>query len=366
MAYSGKKDRLFDVTHVLSLLTLVVFIGVVFVEVTPIVAIVAVLFLALAVAMSVHHAEVIAHRVGPSLGALILALAVTVIEVGLIVSMMMNDTPDSVVVARDTVFSAVIIVTNGIVGTALLLGGIRYKELDFHVEGSSSLLAVLATLVGLTLILPNYTTTTPGPTYSTSQLIFASITCVILYMALVVSQTITHKDYFDPISPAEEKNLEEAQYIPSKAATILSAIGLIVTLCVVIGLSKTLSPSIESGVAAMGAPRTVVGIIIALLVLLPETGAALAAARANRLQTSLNLALGSGAASIALTVPVVSVFAILTNRNLALGLDAKGAAFVLITFIVGGLTLGTGKASALKGIVHIVILFAYLALSFVP
>jgi len=364
---NSNRKRLFDFTHLFSILSLFAFIGVSLVDqITPWIALFAVLFLGIAIAMSVHHAEVIAKRVGPSLGALILAVAVTVIEVGLIVSMMMNDTPTSHVVARDTVFSAIIIVTNGIVGVCLLLGGLPYRELDFQVEGASSLLAVLATLVGLTLILPNYTTSTPGPTYSTAQLIFASISCLVLYLSLVVSQTMTHKDYFDPLTQVDEKKLQVQQYIPSRFTTIMSAVGLFVTLCVVIGLAKTLSPSIEMGLAAIGAPRTVVGIVIALLVLLPETGAALAAARANQLQTSLNLALGSGVASIALTIPVVSAFAIFSERSLSLGLETKSIAFLLLTFIVGGLTLGTGKTSALKGLVHLVILFAYLALSFMP
>lgn len=367
MPSTRANERFFDMTHGASVLSFLVLIFVLAVsQITTWVALIAVVFLAVAVMTAVHHAEVIAKRVGPSLGALILAVAVTVIEVGLIVSMMTNDTPDSVVVARDTVYSAVIIVTNGIVGVCFLLGGLRHREQGFHIEGASSLLAVLAALVGLTLILPNYTISTTGPTYSTAQLVFASAASLILYFALVISQTMTHKDYFDPMTAAEEEKLEAEQYIPSMRATWMSVAGLFVSLIVVIGLAKSLSPSIEAGVTAIGAPRTVVGIVIALLVLLPETGAAIAAARANQLQTSLNLALGSGAASIALTIPVVSLFSVLTDRGLTLGLDGKGMAFIVLTFIVCGLTLGTGKTSAIKGVVHLVLLFAYLVLSFIP
>lgn len=364
---ASKKEKLFDTSHAVSVLCVVVLAFVLgFGALSPWMAAIAIVFLGVAVMMAVHHAEVIAIRVGPSLGALILALSVTVIEVGLIVSLMTNDTPESAVVARDTVFSAVIIVTNGIMGFCLLLGGLKYRELGFHIGGASSLLTVLVVLSGLTLVLPNFTTSTGLGTYSTSQLIFVSFACVILYFSLVFSQTITHKDYYEPLTDSKEEELERTEYIPTKTQAWVSFAGLVVTLIVVIGLAKSLSPSIEAGVSALGAPRTIVGIVIALLVLAPETWAAVSAARANQLQTSLNLALGSGAASIALTVPAVSIFSILTERSLILGLDGKGTVFLLMTFIAGGLTLGGGRATALMGIVHLVILFTFVALTLIP
>lgn len=363
---SDEKIKLFDVTHLMSLVCLTVMAIVWGVGVTPIVAVIAVAFLAIAVMMAVHHAEVIAVKVGPSLGALILALSVTIIEVGIIVSMMTNDTPDSAVVARDTVFAAVIIVTNGIMGICLLLGGLKHRELGFHAEGSSSLLAIIVVLAGLTLVLPNFTTSTEGGTYSTGQLIFVSIACLCLYLSLVFSQTITHKDFYEPIEIEGADGLEKKLHSPTSKQAWISFAGLIITLCVVVGLAKALSPSIEAGVNAIGAPRMIVGIVIALLVLAPETWAAASSARANQLQTSLNLALGSGAASIALTVPVVSIFSIITDRTLVLGLDGKGLVFLIMTFIVGGFTLGGGRTTALMGIVHIALLFAFLTLNFIP
>lgn len=331
-------------------------------KLTPWVTIVAILALGVAVMTGVHHAEVIASRVGPSLGALVLAISVTVIEVGLITSLMLVDSPDSAVVARDTVFSAIIIVTNGIVGVCLLLGGLKYHEIGFQVQGASSLLCVLAALSGLTLVLPNYTTTTGGGTYSDVQLIFASAAALLLYIALVLSQTRTHKDYFE--GPTQDMHAQA--HLPSRSETWISFVGLLMSLSVVIGLAKSLSPAIEFGVSTIGAPREVVGIVIALLVLAPETWAAISAARANQLQTSLNLALGSGAASIALTIPVVAIFSVMTGRSLVLGLDAKSTAFLALTFIVGGLTLGTGRTTALQGAVHLVLLAAYLVLAFIP
>ncbi len=326
---------------------------------------VALVFLAIAVMTAVHHAEVLAIRIGPSLGALLLALSVTVIEVGMIVSLMSVDSPDSAVVARDTVFAALIIVTNGIIGVCLLLGGLRHRELSFHVGGASSMLTVLAVLAGLTMVLPNYTTSTGSGTYSTAQLAFASIASLVLYFCLVFSQVHTHSEYYEPVG-LDGEDKAEAQGRPSRSLTIASFIGLIVSLVVVIGLAKALSPSIEYGVAALGAPRAAVGIVIALLVLAPEMWSAVLAARTNRLQTSLNLALGSGAASIALTIPVVSAFSVLTQRPLTLGLDEKNTAFLIITFIASGFTLGSGRTTALQGMVHLTLLCAYVAFSFIP
>jgi len=322
--------------------------------------------LGISVTTAVHHAEVIAARVGPTLGAIVLALAVTVIEVGLIVSMMMNDTPDAAIVARDTVYAAVIIVTNGILGVCLLVGGLRYKELGFHAGGTNSLLAVLAVLSGLTLVLPNYTTSTPGPIYNTAQLVFASVVSFALYGCLLFAQTKTHKDYFMPPDPGDGSIPPEAHAVPTWSMAWLSFACLVLSLVSVIGLAKTLSPAIEAGITAVGAPVETVGIVIALLVLAPEAFSAISAARQNHLQTSLNLALGSGAASIALTIPTVSAFAIFTGRPLVLGLDAKNVVFLALTFVTSGLTLGRGSSTALQGLTHLALLCAFIAFSFIP
>lgn len=354
----------FDLFHAGSFAALLLLVAVMALNLPAFLGVIAAgSFLAVAVVTAIHHAEAIALKVGPALGTLILAIAVTVIEAGLILVMMANQSDNSAVVARDTVFSAVIIVTNGIIGFCFLLGGLKQKELEFRVEGTNDLLAVLATLVGITLILPNFTTTVPGPVYSQSQLIFVSIAALVVYASLVIAQTITHKDYFSTVSRAEVMELAPP---PTKHAAILSSIALVVSLVAVVGLAKYLSPSIEAGLESVGAPKSAVGIVIALLVLLPEAGAALTAARTNQLQTSLNLALGSGAASVALTLPVVCVYSITTGQQVSLGLDSKGIAFALITFMVAGLTHGTGKSTFLKGMVHLVILLSFIVLSFVP
>lgn len=325
-----------------------------------------VLALAGAISASVHNAEVIAHRIGPSRGTIVLALSVTIIEVALIVSLMGGDSPESATVARDTVFSALMIITNGIIGVCLFLGGLKFKALRFQTTGTNSLLGVLVALVGLTLILPNYTVTTPGPTYSTSQLVFVSFAAILLYVAVVWSQTRSTPDFFE--SPSESVIVQPSSHpqLPSKRETWISFAGLMLALVGVIGLAKVVSPSIKIGLDALKAPPTTVGIVIALLVLAPETLSAIRAATRGELQTSLNLAIGSAVASIALTIPAVSIYAIFFNEPLMLGLDAKATAFIVTTLLSATATFSSGRTTALQGLTHLAILGAYLVISFVP
>lgn len=324
------------------------------------------LFLALNISSAVHNAEVIAKRIGPSLGTLVLALSVTIIEVALIINLMKSNPATAPTLARDTVFAAIMIVTNGIAGISILIGGIKHKELGFQPLGTGSLMAALTTLSVLTMVLPNYTTTTAGPTYSSSQLVFVSLFSLLMYIALVWVQTKSHKDYFEALSTDQFKKLEAAAYVPTKAKSIISFFALFISLVVVVGLAKVLSPTISSAIALTGAPQTTVGIIVALLVLAPETFAALNSARANQLQTSFNLALGSGAASIALTIPVVTIYSLVNEQSLSLGLDMKSITFLALTFIAGSFTFGSGRTTIMQGFVHLIILLSYLVFSFIP
>ncbi len=312
---------------------------------------------------AVYHAEVVAHRVGEPLGTLVLAVAVTVIEVALIVSVMIAQPVEKVGLARDTVFAAVMLVCNGIVGLCLLVGGARHHEQGFQVQGAAAALAVLMALTTLSLILPNYTLTTPGPAFSQSQLIFAGTVSFVLYACFVFVQTIRHRDYFLPPDNGDE---EKHAPPPRTATALISAVLLIVALVAVVGLSKVLTPLVEHTVAGLGVPKAVVGIVIAALVLLPEGTAAVQAAHANRLQTSLNLALGSALASIALTIPAVAIVSIVLQQPLELGLDGKSQILLALTLLVGVVTLGTGRTTVLQGMVHLVILAAFLFLNVVP
>jgi Ca2+:H+ antiporter len=316
-----------------------------------------------AVFAAVYHAEVVAHRTGEPFGTLVLAVAVTVIEVALIVSVMVSAPAEKAGLARDTVFAAVMIVCNGIVGLCLLWGGVRHHEQGFHVHGASAALAVLAALTVLTLVLPNVATSAPGPVFNTPQLVFAGIVSLVLYVSFVFVQTVRHRDYFLPV----DSNDEEAHAPPpSNTVTLISVALLLAALVVIVGLAKSLTPALETGVAWVRAPETVVGIVIAALVLLPEGMAAVRAARSNRLQTSLNLALGSALASIGLTIPAVAAVSIVFQTPLELGLGPKDQLLLALTLLVGVITLGTGRTTVLQGVVHLVIFAVFLFFAVVP
>jgi Ca2+:H+ antiporter len=313
---------------------------------------------------AVHHAEVVAHRVGEPFGTLVLAVAITVIEVGLIVSLMLAGGPATAALARDTVFAAVMIILNGIVGVCLLVGGTRFKEQTFGLYGVSASLATLAAIAVLTLVLPNYTVTVPGPVYSPSQLGFIAIVSLVLYGTFVLVQTVRHRDYFLPVEAPGDETLHAPP--PTVTAASISAMLLLACLGAVVLLSKSLAPAVEVAVAALGAPKALVGIIIAAVVLLPEGTAAVRAALSNRLQTSLNLALGSALASIGLTIPAVAIVSFATGWTLALGLDIKSIVLLLLSLFVAALALGTGRTTVLQGVVHLVIFAVYLFVTIVP
>jgi Ca2+:H+ antiporter len=313
--------------------------------------------------VAVYHAEVIALRVGEPFGTLVLSLAVTIIEVALIVSMMIISPADTAVLARDTVFAAVMIVCNGIIGLCLLAGGIQHREQGFHLQGAKAGLSVLIALTTLTLVLPNLTTTTRGPTFNPPQLVFAAVVSLILYGSFLFVQTVRHRDYF---LPAEADGEELSALPPTNRIALTSAGSLIVSLVVVVALAKALTPVLERGVAAIEAPRSVVGIIIAGLVLLPEGVASYRAANANRIQTSINLALGSVLATIGLTIPVVASASITFHRPLVLGLGAKEELLLALTLIISILTIGTGRTTVLQGILHLVLFAIFLFFALVP
>jgi Ca2+:H+ antiporter len=318
-----------------------------------------------AVFAAVYHAELIAHRIGEPFGTLVLALAVTVIEVALIVSVMLGGGPDAPTLARDTVFAAVMIICNGLVGLCLLVGGIRHYAQGFQAHGATAALAVLAALMVLCLVLPNFTTTTRGPEFSGPQLLFAGTVSLVLYGTFLFVQTVRHPGDFLPDEGTENVGVHHGP-TPTARAALVSFGLLVVCLVGVVLLAKTLTPAVNAAVASMGAPQAVVGIVIAVVVLLPEGLAAVRAAGQNRLQTSLNLALGSALACIGLTIPAVAAVSLVLHVPLALGLDGKEEVLLALTLLVGVVTLGTGRTTLMQGAVHLVIVASYLFLSFVP
>lgn len=314
---------------------------------------------------AVHHAEVVAHRVGEPFGTLILALAVTVIESGMIISLMLANREAAITLARDTVFAAVMIILNLLLGLCLLASGIHYKEQRFTRTGANAALSTLATLMVLVLVLPNYTTSLAGPVYTAIQLSFIAAFSLILYLTFVFVQTVRNRDYFLPAGPLLSEPEEHAPP-PSDRVAWSSFAMLLVSLGAVVLLAKSLSGPLEDAVAAAGLPFTLVGIAIAGIVLLPEGFAAVRAARARRLQTSLNLALGSALATIGLTIPAVTVVSFSLGLPLVLGLDAKSVTLLALTLFVASLSLARGRTTVLHGAVHLVIFAAYLMTTIIP
>jgi Ca2+:H+ antiporter len=332
---------------------------------TVLVVLVAVV-LAGAVLAAVHHAEVVAHRVGEPFGSLVLAVAVTVIEVALIVTLMVSGGKGSASLARDTVFAALMLTTTGIVGLSLLVGARRFHVTLFNAEGSGAALATVTTLGTLSLVLPTFTTSQPGPEFSTSQLTFAALASLALYGMFVLTQTVRHRDFFLPVAQTEEGEEDDHAAPPTNKAALTSLALLLVSLVAVVGLAKVESPAIESAVEAVGFPPSFVGVVIAMLVLLPETLAAVRAARRGRIQTSLNLAYGSAMASIGLTIPTIALASIWLDGPLVLGLGATQLVLLVLTVVVSVLTVVPGRATRLQGGVHLVLLAAFLFLAVNP
>jgi Ca2+:H+ antiporter len=324
---------------------------------------------------AVHHAEVVAHRVGEPFGSLVLAVSVTVIEVALIVTLMISGGPETATLARDTVFAAVMITTNGIVGISLLFGALRYRLAVFNAEGTGAALATVITLATVCLVLPTFTTGLPGPEFTATQLAFAAVASLMLYAMFVSTQTVRHRDFFLPVATdtpaaagvsADEAAEEDHAAPPTNRQTTTSLGLLLVSLVAVVGLAKVESPAIEAGVAALGFPPSFVGVVIALLILAPETLAAVRAARRNRIQISLNLALGSAMASIGLTIPAIAVLSIWLDGPLLLGLGPTQMVLLALTAVVGVLTVVPGRATRLQGGVHLILLAAFLFLAISP
>jgi Ca2+:H+ antiporter len=311
---------------------------------------------------AVYHADVIAHRTGEPYGTLVLTVAVTVIEVALILSIMLagEGRPN---LARETVFSVIMVVCNGVVGLCLVMGGLRFGEQGFRLFGTGSYLLVLMPLATLTLILPTYTTSAPGPYYSPSQLLFVSCATLALYAVFLYVQTVRHRDYF----LSDMGGAAEDHAAPPTNRQLAESIALLLLgLVAVVLLAKGVSGSLETMVAAVGAPDEAVGLLVAVLVLLPETVAALRAAQRNELQKSLNLALGSSLATIGLTIPAVSLLAVALHQQLQLGLVMRDTVLLILTFGVSLVTFGGGRTNILPGFVHLVLFATFVFLIFVP
>lgn len=322
-------------------------------------------FLAVAVFSAVHHAELVGARVGEPFGSIILAIAVTVIEVGLIAVLMRAASNGGPTIARDTVYSAVMLVLTGLIGICLVLGGHKHYEQKIRVRGTSSYLAVLNTLATIALILPNFTTTTAGPTYSSAQLAAAAFVSLMLYGAFLFIQTVRHRDYF--LAATDDSDAANEEFNPpSGRQAITSLLFLVISLAGVILLAKMLAPRLDELIGFAGLPHEFTGVVIAALVLAPESIAAVRASLSNRPQTSINLALGSALASIALTIPIITLIAAFTDVQLVLGVPPPKMTLLVLAMLVSVITLLPGRTTVLHGFVHLSIFIMFIVVAAVP
>jgi Ca2+:H+ antiporter len=313
---------------------------------------------------AVHHAEVIALKVGEPFGTLTLALAVTVIECALIVTLMLANPEQTAALLRDTVFSAVMIILGGTVGLCIALGAARHHVQRFGLDGVSAASTTLAALAVLILVLPNFTVSSVGPTFTEGQLLLVAGASFLLWALFIFVQTVRHRDYFLPQDVTGDGRPDRR--LPSGAQALVSLLLLLGALGAVVLIAEALSVPLTNLLVQTGAPLAAVGVLIAGMVLLPESTAAVRAARANRLQTSLNLALGSSLATIGLTVPIIAVLSILLEWRLVLGLDMKGVTLLALLLLVSSMSLSTGRTTVLQGAVHLVIFLVFLFTSFTP
>jgi Ca2+:H+ antiporter len=335
-------------------------------------ALLSALVLGAAVMSGVHHAEVIAHRLGEPRGSLVLAVAVTVIEVGLILSVMAGGGPGADTLARNTVFAALMITLNGIVGLSIVVATFRERSVSFNAAGSGSALAAVTTLAVLSLVLPSVTVSEPGPRFTPAQLAFSAVTALGLWVLFVVVQTVRNRELFQPegdegaLDADGSGGHEYADHMPTDSEARRSFVLLLVALVAVVGLAKVLSPTLERAVGDAGLPYAVVGVTIALLVLLPESISAVRSARRGRMQASMNLAYGSAMASIGLTIPCIAVASIWFDDAVTLGLSAAETVLLALSVGVGILTVTPGRATLLQGGVHLAIFFGFLVITVSP
>jgi Ca2+:H+ antiporter len=314
---------------------------------------------------AVHYSEIIAEKVGEPYGTIILAISITVIEVSIIISLMMTEGEAAASLARDTVYSATMLILNGIVGLCLLIGSIKHYEQNFSKPSVTIALVSRVSIVGFTLVFPTFTESVSGSYYSNPQLIFASIACLVIYGFFLFAQTKRHRDYFLSVGEDEDDETSEPMAI-SNRVFFMSLLFLIICLGIVVLLAKTLSPTIESIITSYDLPKTLVGVIIASIILLPEGIAAIIAARNNKLQTSINLSLGSALASIGLTIPSVAIVCIIYDFKIILGLDIKSIILLGLSVFTVMLSLSSGKTNIVYGVVLLVNLFAFIFLMIYP
>ncbi len=312
-----------------------------------------------------RHAEHLAARLGEPMGTVILTLSVTGIEVMMITAFMYTGSGNASL-ARDAMFAVVMIVLNGMVGLSLLLGGLRYHEQTYNLQGANAFLAVIVPLAVLGLVMPSYTISSPGPTYSAHQSIFLIVMSVGLYGVFLAIQNLRHRDYFvAPRSQGKRKAALLQLHEPSSRASVwFHTLLLIAYLLPLVVLSEHVAVPIDYTLRRWHAPPALGGVLVAVLVLAPESLGSVRAALANQLQRSVNILLGSVLASISLTIPAVLAIGFFTGSTIILGLDTVDTILLMLTFVISMLTFAVRRTNVLLGAVHLLLFLAYLMLIF--
>lgn len=310
----------------------------------------------------VRHADVLAHRLGEPAGTLLLTLAITGLEVS-VVGFVMSTGADKPTLARDTMFAVVMLVLNGFMGLAMLLGGLRHREQSYNLQSANAFLVMILPLTVLGLVLPNFTRTTPGPTLSTFQMVFLSVMSIGIYAVFLFVQNQRHRDFFIAHEETDDAGAAGTDHTSARP-TIFHAVMLGLYGLPLVLLAKQMAAPLDALVVKLGAPPALGGFVTAVLVLTPESIAAIRAALANRLQRSVNILLGSVLASIGLTIPLVIALSLGTGRMLVLGLDAADAVLLVLTLVTSMLTFSLPRTNMLFGSVHLLLFFAYLMLIF--
>ncbi len=310
----------------------------------------------------VHHAECLAVRLGEPLGTLILTLSVISIEVMMISAVMLTG-EQSPTLARDTMFAVVMIVLNGMVGVTLLVGAIKFREQTHNLQGANAYLNVIIPLAVLSMVLPAFTVTTPGPTLSGFQQAFLIVISIALYAVFLLIQTRRHTTYFTMGDKPEEDDGHaglDVRSIPFHAVLLLCY------LVPVVLMAKKIAIPIDYGIRQLGAPVALGGFLVAALVLAPEAMGAIRSALDDRLQRAVNIFLGSVLATIGLTVPAVLTIGLMTGKEVVLGIAGSDLVLLLLTLFVSAVTFSAERTNLLQGAVHLVLFLAYLMLIFAP
>ena len=308
----------------------------------------------------VRHAEALAERLGEPYGTLVLTLTMSGMEMMMIAAVMLTGHGGSSI-ARDTMLAILMIVLNGLVGTCLLVGGLRYHEQTYNLYSANSFLAVILPLAVLGLVLPGLTTTTPGPTLSTLQAVFLTIASIVLYVVFLGIQTLRHRDYF--VSPDEPQAAAHAHGGES-ASSAYHGLMLAAYAVPIVLLAKRIALPVDYGISVLRAPAALGGLLVAVLILSPESLAAVRAARANLLQRSINVALGTALSTISLTIPAVLTIGFITHQKIVLGLDGVDTVLLLLTLVSSILTFSLARTNVLLGAVHVLLFLVYLMLMF--